>query len=317
MVSVINSKSLFIIGGTGYVGSSIVKAFVTNNWKVTCGIRNIDKANKVFSELLNDNKEKESLISNISLVIVEDIYNLDNLYKLALDHEVVICAVDRDKTKDKTALVNTLMKAVLKTSEEKKSKFIYCGGCLDYGSSSEVKDESFKFSEKEAFEYVKWRIQLVPKILNFPEENKSSNMTTSVVIPGWVYGLHNGNYISEFLKFCKDNKYVPVSDNLENSMCFTHVTDCAKLFYKVATTEDSKGIYNSCDSQQIKTGEFYDWIADYLKVEKKNEKFEGVFSICLNSDQRIISKRSSEVGLVLEYPSFKDKINKIFEELEL
>lgn len=289
---------LFITGGSGYIGSNIIKVYHSNGWHITTYIRNANNAN-----FLKD-------LENITIV-EGNLEEKDKLYSSALEHDVVIHASSAPSSLA-IDTINTLVEATKKTSETKKAKFIYCSGCLIYGSEDKIKDESSICDVP--LDFVKWKVQFETNLIEL--NGKFENFSVAVIRPSWVYG-QNRSYTSDYLKYCKDNGKVPVSKEMKptNCMPFIHVEDTANYFYLVGIKE-AVGIFNAADNVHVSVKDFTEALAKFLKVSIVEETHDGLFaSICAQIDQKLTTSRAEEIGWVVKYPSIINVLPKVFEEL--
>lgn len=290
---------LFITGGTGYIGSNIIKTYHSNGWHVTTYIRNASNAASL--------KDLENLT-----VIEGSLEDKERLYTSALEHDVIIHAASSSSTVAIDA-INTLVEAGQKNSQTKKTKFIYCSGCLIYGNEDKAKDETTKCDNP--LEFCKWKVQFESDLVDL--NDKIENFSVAIIRPNWVYGLNRSNYTNDYLKYCKDNGKVPVSKNMkdDNYMPFIHVLDNANCFYLVGT-KDVKGIFNSSDNVPVTVKSFTEALAKHLNVSIVEEQHDGLFAkICAQINQNLSTIRAEEIGWTLKYPSIIESLPKVFEEL--
>lgn len=290
---------LFITGGSGFIGSNIIKSYVSNGWEATTFIRDANSAT-----FLKD-------IKNLT-VIGGNLEEKERLYSSALGHDVIIHASDGDP---KLAIdtMNVLVNASTKTAETKKSKFIFCSGCMVNGSDGKIRNENDPCDVPH--EFVKWKVPYENYIVGL--NGKHNNFSTAVVRPNWVYGLNTRNFTNDYLRYCKDKGRVPVSDSMKetNRMAFIHVEDNSNLFYLVGSKNVS-GFFNASNNEHVTVKEFTEAIANYLNVKIVKEQIDGSFvSLCASSDQRITTVRANELGWTLKHPSILKELPKIYEDL--
>ena len=293
-------KSLFLTGATGYVGSAILKHYLKNSWEVTAYLRN---SNSPKTEQLRDIGAK---------IIIGNLDEFEKISKASENHDVIIhAAIDLSNVENNMETTKIFLESAKKTAKIKDAMFIYCSGALAYGSHKEVLDETAPI--KSQFPN-SWVIDINNLILS--EIRKTNNLSLSIIRPGWVYGLNNGNYISDYLRYCRGKKYVPVPKDLTNYLSFIHVNDNANCFYLVGSKR-LEGVFNAVDNNCITIDDFCDGVAKFLKVEtKKNHDYKGLFyTLGFGTSLRIITKRREETAWKLDYPSFLGCIEKTFSEL--
>ena len=293
-------KSLFLTGATGYVGSAILKCYLKNSWEITAYLR-------------DSNSQKAKSLRDIGVRIVEG--NLDEFEKIAKaseNHDIIIhTANDLSNTDINIETTRALLESAKKTAKIKDSMFIYCSGATSYGSHKEVLDET---APLESNPYNSWAIDINNMVLS--EIGKTNNLALSVIRPGWVYGLNNGNFLSDYLQYCRDKNYVPIPEDLTNYLSFIHANDNANCFYLVGNKR-LEGAFNAVDNNCITIDDFCDGVAKFLKVEtKKNPDYKGLFyTLGFGISLRIITKRREETAWKLDYPSFLGCLEKTFSEL--
>lgn len=294
------AKRMFITGGSGYIRSNIIRIYFENGWKTTAYVRD-----KVKSDFLNKSYETE--------IIEGDIEDNEKLFSSALDHDVVIHAADVSSDVA-IKVMDLLTEACKKTSLSKKSKFIFCSGCMVNGSDGKERDEFVECDCPK--KSVEWKVPYEQKLLKMNDDKSNLNFSTAVIRPSWVYGYNTSNYFNDYLKYCKDNKKVPVFPNSEeNTMSFVHVHDVGQCFYKVGS-EDHKGIFNITDSKYVKVKDLTEKLSKLLNAEIVDELIQNYFySLCMPSNQKVKSSRLDEIKLKLKYPSLMDSLEKVYEEL--
>lgn len=293
------TKKLFITGGSGYIGSNIIKAYLSHGWSATAYVRDAKKA--AFLKNLGD------------VAIIEgNLDETDKLFSSAVGHDVVVHASDCDpKMAEET--MKLLVNSCIKTAESKKSKFIFCSGCMVNGTDGKVRNENTYCDV--ALDFVQWKVPFEQYLISL--NGKTENFSTAVIRPSWVYGLNFPNYTNDYLKYCKDQGKVPVSKLMkeENLMNFIHVEDTANCFYLVGT-KDVTGIFNAADNVHVSVKDFTESIAKLLNVNIVEEQHEGPFAtLCAISNQRVTTVRSEEIGWTVKYTSILEKLPTIYEEL--
>ena len=289
-----STKSLFLTGGTGYIGGGILRLFLKNNWNVTCAVRDISKA-----------KSLQDLGAKLVEGAIED---RNFLLKESANHDAIIHTAEKRGDQNFTIdSCKVLLESAQLTAKTKRCSFIFCSGCLVNGDNDIVRDEFVRCDQP--LEKVAFKIPLEDLIVN----TKRENLRTSVIRPSWVYGHNNSNFMNDYLRYCKEKNEV-ITYEKDNNMCFVHVDDVASYFFLVATS-DVDGIFNATDNNFITSKAFCDGLAKYLNTNVVSKEFDGLFKYCLMLNQKILTKRANEIGWKPVYANFLDNIEKVYKEL--
>jgi len=288
-------KSLYLTGGTGYIGSGILRLFLKNNWNVTCAVRNLPK-----SKYLQD----------MGANIIEGNFDDNNfLINSSLNHDAIIHTAEIQG--NSTFMIETtkaLLEAAQQTSKTKKCVFIWCSGAFVNGDNDLIRDEFIKCDKP--IPSVAYRVDLEEFILNV----KSENLITAVIRPTWVYGHNNSNYMNDYLRYCKENNEVIKFENDIYNISFVHVDDVANYFYLV-TLKEIGGAFNATDNNYITSKAFCEGLANYLKTKVVVKEYEKLFKFALTFNQKILTKRADEIGWKPEYTNVLDNLDKVYKEL--
>ncbi|AGE55544.1 hypothetical protein ATCVMN08101_137R [Acanthocystis turfacea Chlorella virus MN0810.1] len=295
------TRRIFVTGGNGYIGSNIIKEYLANGWEATAWVRDAKRAGNID-------------VPGVTIVEGE-LTQHDKLFEAARGHDVVVHTADVDPAVAQDAM-NVLISASIATATADKSrnvKFIFCSGCMVNGTDGEVRDESV-FCDV-PFEALRWKVPFEIYVDAFNGE--LPNFSTASIRPSWVYGLSAKNYTNDYLKFCKDNGRVPVTDDIkdDNHMAFVHILDVARCFYLVGSGK-ATGIVNAADNEFISAKDFFSALSEFLGAPIVDEYNSGYFpSFCAVSNQRIKTIRDKEIGWTRKYGSIIKELPRVFSEL--
>lgn len=237
---------VFITGASGYIGSSVAKAFREKGHTVYGLVRTQDKADHLLSKeiwpILGDLDNPQSYHSILEQVEVA--------VHCALDHTPQ--AVERD-----AKTIDTIL-SVFSQSPYPRS-LIYTSGVWVYGSQGQMVDESMPLNP---IELVKWRPEHEQKVLS------AKNPIRSVVIrPGVVYG-GSGGMMNHFFSSAQKGEVTIVGEG-NNRWPMVHVQDLAYAYVAAAEKEISHVILNVVDDSTATVREMAEAVAKAAKIEGK------------------------------------------------
>jgi len=262
-------EKIFVTGGTGFIGSNLIRELAKKNYRVKALIRNSSNLKfisgydiETVKGNLRDLKSLEEAMEGCNAVI----------------HTAAL-ARDWGRKKDFYDINVGGTENVLKASKKNKIKFLIhlsTNAVLGEEDCPKAKDENSPYNcrykyflsnfwESDMNHYRCSKTQAEKKAISFCRKN---NINLTVLRPVWVYGpreFHSGpyyfcKYISSgirLLQGCKTNKFHVI-----------YVKDLAKIITKIIENP-SKGtnIYN-IGSQYVPTmDEFWRLFCKYLKVK--------------------------------------------------
>lgn len=293
---------LFLTGGTGYVGSAILEAFLKEGDQVTVLIRNKGK-----EKILREKGAK---------VYVGDLKHPESFCEAAVQHDLFIHAgyeMSPEGSQVEKKLVETLLISAKDAAHP--FSFIYTSGVWVLGNTGDHPlDESAPANHPA--EIVAWRVQVEQMVLS---KNEGS-LAAAVIRPGIVYGGNKGICSGFFASALKEGKAVYVGDG-KNRWSLVHRSDLARLYYLVAKKRAS-GIFHGVDGTPTSVLEMAknasaasgrNGEVQALSLEKARETM-GAFADALALDQVVSAKRSSELGWNPVFKSFTANIQQLYKE---
>jgi ADP-L-glycero-D-manno-heptose 6-epimerase len=230
------SKSILVTGGTGFIGSNIVKYLKNKNYNIVVIDRTIKEHNKIDDvEYLTFNLNEHY---NLNTLLKD--YNFDYIF-----HEAAI--VDTTYNFDDIFEINTnSINSLIKLAEKSDGKLIYASSCAVYGNTSIPNKVNFQeFPLNKYGESKLYQDQLVRNYLN-NEENR-------IQIVGLrysnVYGngeSHKGNMASMIYKINEEIKTetIKLFEYGEQKRDFIYIDDI--VGYNVSAAHSNKtGIFNA------------------------------------------------------------------------
>jgi nucleoside-diphosphate-sugar epimerase len=262
-------KKIFVTGGTGFIGSNLIRELLKKNYRVKALTRRCSNLR---------------FISRYDIEIIKgDVRNLEEVENAMKGCDTVIhtAALARDwgRKKDFYDINVEGTENILKASKKNKVEFLIhlsTNAVLGEGDCLKAKDEKSPYNcrypyflsglwESDMNHYRCSKMQAEKASISFCRKN---DINLTVLRPVWVYGpreFHSGPYY-----FCKY-----ISDNLRllqgcktNKFHVMYVKDLAKVIIKILKNpKEGVNIYN-VGSEYIPTmDEFWRLFCKYLKVK--------------------------------------------------
>src|SRR6187402_1973957 len=212
---------IFLTGGTGYIGSAVLDAFVRAGHHVDALVRNSEKAAEVqergANPVLGDAADPKSYAD-----------------AAAAADGVVLTAFE---TSPRGAKVDETTIDTILAGPVKPGRFIiYTSGVWVLGTALHPADESAPVNP---IELVAWRPAHETRVLNAA----TAGWRTIVIRPGVVYGGDRG-IIGDVLKDAS-NSLVRIIGRGDNHWPLIYDRDLADIYVRTATNPDASGIYHA------------------------------------------------------------------------
>lgn len=237
----------FVLGGTGFIGSAVVKELLKQNHHVV---------------VLEHRKKTELSHPNLSIVkgSLDKAAQLLSIYKPnIIIHLARISggryAIGRYLQSVKAKKFNHQIRHYLE--ENPQTHLYYLSGSLMYGNSSHPLNE---LSPMNPISFAKqYAVAERPFVINPP-------LNCTVLRPGWVFG--KGSWFYQFyLKPIQNQHYVPQYGSGENKMTIIHVNDLSKLVILYAQTKKVSPVYNLYSPILVSQASFVIELAEISKKE--------------------------------------------------
>jgi nucleoside-diphosphate-sugar epimerase len=209
---------VFVTGGTGFIGSEVVRQLRARGDEVVCLVRNPEKGKAVAElgcEIANGDLGDERGIR-------EGMSGCDAVIHAAAIYEVGIPASEREAMRE--ANVGGTERVLGAALELRIPKVVYVSTVGVFGNThGKVVDESYEHPAKDftsCYEKTKWEAHQVAKRLI------AEGLPCVIVQPGGVYGPGDTSSIAELLNQFLAGK-MPLIPFPELGICLSHVEDIA------------------------------------------------------------------------------------------
>ena len=289
---------IFLTGGTGYIGSAVLDAFVRAGHHVDALVRNSEKAERVQSRgatpVLGDASEPASYADAAAAA--------DGVVLTAFDTSRRAVRVDA-----------TTIDTVLSTPARPGRFIIYTSGVWVLGPAPASVDESAPLNP---IEHVAWRPAHEKRIL----DAATAGWRTIVVRPGIVYG-GTGGIVGDLLKDAS-NSLIRVVGSGDNHWPLVYDRDLADLYVRFAANPGASGVYHANDEGDEIVNDIVQAISEHAKTEpsvrhlplsEANKKM-GTYAEALALDQIVRSPRARSLGWSPSLHSVSGNAARLFEE---
>ena len=295
---------VFLTGGTGCVGSSVLDALVRGGHKVTALVRDPEKAARLGTRgvrtVVGELSSPKTFASALS--------DIDAAVHTAFESS------PRGVEKDREA-IETLISSLrnVKTGSGIAPTFIYTSGVWVLGNTTRPADEE---TPVDPAPHVAWR----PLHEEIVLKAGANGLRTIVVRPGIVYGGSRG-IVSDLLKDAL-NGMMRVIGPGKNRWPTVYGRDLGDLYARLLETADAHGIFHANDETEERVNDIVDAIADHLTqrpdirhmpLPEARRKL-GTYADALALDQRVRSPKAKALGWAPTLSSITANVPRLFEE---
>lgn len=295
---------VFITGGTGYIGSAIVRELASAGHEVTA---------------LSRSPDKSAHLERLSATPIEGDINDPSTYQATVaGHDAVVhAAMDymgdpADMVKGDATAIDALLGAA---AEGQVAGLVYTSGCWVMGDTAgQTVDEDSPVNPPEI---VAWRPAHEEKVLTAD----TGRFATSVIRPGMVYG-GTGSLTASFFTTAEEEGAAAFVGDGENHWSMVHRSDLARL-YRMVIEEHARGIFHGVDGHPVRVKHIAHAASDAVgvggftrsvAVEQAREQLGPIAdTICM--DQLLAGHRSAELGWRARLTSFPDHAEEAYREL--
>ena len=210
---------VFLTGGSGYIGGSILAELVTHfDYDITVVVRCLD-----------------AIPSSIQLranVIQGNIYDLDFARKAVQGHNIIIhCVRISGDTEPDLSLIRVLGEEARFASREKSGVFIYTSGIYTAGSGKETENNEVN-EDMSGPIIASWNRKILEEaVLSY----STLNLSTAIIRPAWVYGgiLKERSHLHKYVDYCLNRSAIIYRGDLQTMISVIHADDLIKLYLVV------------------------------------------------------------------------------------
>jgi nucleoside-diphosphate-sugar epimerase len=289
---------IFLTGGSGYIGSAVLDAFVRAGHQVDALVRNSEKAGVVQARgghpVLGDLGDPATYADASAAA--------DGVVHTAFEYS------PRGVKVDEAAL------GALLTPGQQPGRFvIYTSGIWVLGTRPTPADETAPLNP---LELVAWRPAHEQRVL----DAATAGVRTVVIRPGVVYGGSRG-MVGDIFKDAA-NSLIRVVGSGENHWPLVYDRDLADLYLRVATTQSASGVFHANDEGDERVNDLVAAIASHAKTSpsvrnvplaEARQKM-GPYADALAVDQIVRSPRARALGWNPSLHSVAGNAARLFDE---
>jgi nucleoside-diphosphate-sugar epimerase len=289
---------IFLTGGSGYIGSAVLDAFVRAGHHVDALVRNGEKAAVVQARggypILGDLSEPASYADPAGAA--------DGVVHTASEPSPRRSAVDA-----------TAIGTLLAPTAREGRFIIYTSGIWVLGNCASPADETAPYNP---VEIVAWRPAHEARVL----EAKSAGIRPVVIRPGIVYGGSRG-IVADLFKDAA-NSLVRVIGSGDNHWPLVCDRDLADLYVRLAVHADASGVFHANDEGDERVNDLVAAIANqaptspsirHVPLAEARQKI-GPYADALALDQIVRSPRARAIGWHPSLHSVAGNAPRLFEE---
>jgi nucleoside-diphosphate-sugar epimerase len=289
---------IFLTGGTGYIGSAVLDAFVRAGHHVDALVRNSEKAAQVQARggnpVLGDAADPKSYADAAA----------------AADGVVLTAFEDSPRGAKVDA---TTIETVLAAPAAPGRFLIYTSGIWVLGPATRAVDETAPLNP---IELVAWRPAHEARVL----DAATAGWRTVVIRPGIVYGSDRG-IVGDLLQDAA-NSLIRVIGSGDNHWPLVYDRDLAELYVRTAANPDASGIYHANDEGDETVNHIVAAISEHAKttpsvrhmpLAEAKQKM-GPYAEALALDQIVRSPRARALGWTPSLRSVSGNAARLFEE---
>jgi nucleoside-diphosphate-sugar epimerase len=289
---------IFLTGGSGYIGSAVLEAFVRAGHRVDALVRNSEKAAEVQARgghpVLGDMSTPASYADAAAAA--------DGVVHAAFDFAPRGPQVDA-----------TFLDTVLKLPPAAGRFLIYTSGIWVLGPVPTPADETAPIN---AMEISSWRPAHEARVLRAAH----GYLRTAVIRPAIVYGGSRG-IVGDVFKDAA-NSLIRVIGSGDNHWPLVYDRDLADLYVRVAENPEASGIFHANDEGDERVNDIVTAISDhakttpsvrYVPIEEARKKM-GPYADALALDQVVRSPRARALGWNPSLKSVAGNAARLFEE---
>lgn len=230
---------IFVLGGTGSIGTPLVPAFVNRGHEVT--------------SLARSDAAEAALKAKGSRVLRGDIRDPARWSADAVKADIIV-QVAGTFTEDENAVDKGILEALVQASAKRTTppKLIYTGGCWLYGATGDrIANEDDGYRSIDAFSWV---------IDNYQYAMKSESLETVMLHPAMVYS-EEGGVLDRFIESARNSGQVEVWGALNIRWPVVHSADLAEAYLLAAERGRNGDVFNVAAEYGVSVADMADAVS--------------------------------------------------------
>jgi nucleoside-diphosphate-sugar epimerase len=293
---------IFLTGGTGYIGSSVLEA--------------LNRAGHHVTALVRDSNRGRQVAAAGASPVVGDLGEPATWRDAASGHDAWIHTAyeqsDRGPATDRAAL-ETILTAAGARAAEPPALVVYTSAIWVLGPAPSPIDESAPVNP---IPRVAWRAAHERLVL----DAASPTIRTAVVRPGVVYGGSRG-LVSDLFKDGA-NSLIRVVGDASYRWPLVYNRDLADLYARIVATPSASGVFHATDDGDVRLSEVVEAIGRAMKTQPSVRHIPldearakmGNYADALTLDQVVRSARARSIGWTPSLRSLIGNVPRLFEE---
>ena len=274
---------IFVTGGTGLVGSAVVKRLIADAHQITTLARSDTSAD--IQRAMGANPVRGSLTDPADWVA------------LALEHDAIIHAAatfENDMGDVDHSLVSSLLEASKALPADKKLPFLYTGGCWLYPEAPVI-----PITERHVLDPLPefaWMLDSIEQLQACP------NLLLTVIHPALVVNEGRG-LIADYARDLTENGKITITGSLDTHFPFIQAGDLADLYARALSNRGDGLLLNATGIKSATAKEVgllvaqklgLPFEADLLSVEEAQRRY-GSWASGFARSQRMVADRAMDL----------------------
>ncbi len=295
---------VFVLGGTGTIGTAVVSELVARNHQVVALSRSV--------------KSDRTLVSSGADPLRGDLYDPAQWADAAISCDAIIqvAATFGDDMADVDATAMTALVAASNAQTEP-TRLIYTGGCWLYGETGDdVATEDRPFDPPHSFE---WMVNHADML------RKAPNLRTVIIHPAMVYDTRDGGVFQRFLSAAKADQQIEIWGSAATRWPLIESRDLARVYCDLVEHPDLVGYFNAVAEQGVKVGQIASTVSraygspqdPAVRSVKDVVLDHGAWAIGPTLDQQMSSEKlKAATGWTPRFASFSQPVSDMIADLQ-
>jgi nucleoside-diphosphate-sugar epimerase len=290
---------IFLTGGTGYVGSAALDAFLRAGHEVTALVRTPESA--------------RALEERGAHPLTGDLADPDGFVPAARDHDAYVLTAS-DHSARRVDIDRRAIQEILDVARQTtRAVVVYTSGVWVLGHSPRPATEETPVNPAA---HVAWR----PAHERLVLDAGADGLRTIVVRPGIVFGSSRG-IVGDLFKDAS-NGLVRVIGDGENRWPLVYDRDLGSLYHLLVTTPGTSGIYHATDESDDRVNHIVEAILDHMPMRPEVRHVpldeartkQGRIADAMSMDQVVRSPRAKALGWSPSVRSVSSNVAVLLEE---